>query len=552
MATRAIVYPRVSSSKQKDGVSLGDQERFGCEYCAKQGYPVVAIIPETYSGYGTYDVRPGLQRVREMFQRGEADVLIVWRFDRASRETTDTLLLLREVSQAGGRLESVTEGPIENTPLGKMMAAERGFASETEREAIIARTRSALRTRAESGKLLIGRCPKFGFRFIGERKATYELDPETAPIVKRIFDWSYDGMSLFTIAKKLNEEQTPTPTSLLAQRGMPVKRITTTWTRQMVYQVLQDSSYCGRHIVYRRQHTKMRVHDETGRLVDRHVQTLRAESDAERLVQSIPPIVTEEVWNVVQRNLRERSLRHDGTNKDPDATLLNRGFAYCGHCGARVLTAKHHAGFRMYQCSHGRSATKNVAQVCSGGSWTIKASDVDREVWAKVVEMGGDTAHVRRMVEARRVAVENRIATVDRDKANIVAEIAECEQQQELLVRRIASEPNDRIAALYRADILKLQETLDSLHAREGRVQEREAQAALWLAAFEDVYKMLDATPNAITILSREEKRKILRALGVKVVMYSTTSEFARTHDTRWDFQLESPVVVSPYSGSTL
>lgn len=556
MATKAVIYPRVSSVKQEDGVSLADQERDGRAYCARMGWDVATVIPETYSGFESMDVRPGLQQALDMMRRGEAQVLVVWRADRLARDMTDMALIHRELTRAGGRLESATEGAFENTPEGRLILQLKAYLGEGERNAIISRTHRALRTRAESGKLLIGRNAKYGYAYVGERKASYAIDEETGPIVKRIFDMSYDGRSLFAIAKKLNEEHIPTPTALLAQRGVPTKKVTPAWTRQMVYQLLQDSSYCGRHVVYRRQHIKTRVHDESGRLIDRHVQPLRREDDAKRLVQSIPAIVSEEVWNAVQRNLKERSLRHDGTNKDPDATLLNRGFGYCGHCGARIITAKHHAGFRMYQCRHGRSA---VAQACSGGSWAVKASDVDRDVWAKVVEMGGDLDHVRRMIQARREGVERGVANIDRDKANIVAEIADCEQQQELLVRRVATEPNDRIAALYRADILKLQETLDRLHAREEGVQDREKHAGMWLAAFEDVNKVLDMHARArqngdkvTTILPRDEKRKILRALGVKVLMYSTTSEFARTHDTRWDFQLESPVVVSPYSWSAI
>jgi len=43
---RAIVYPRVSSVGQVDGVSLSDQERHGLEYCAQRGYEVVAVIQD--------------------------------------------------------------------------------------------------------------------------------------------------------------------------------------------------------------------------------------------------------------------------------------------------------------------------------------------------------------------------------------------------------------------------------------------------------------------------------------------------------------------------
>lgn len=540
MGQRAIVYPRVSTAKQSDGVSLADQERFSVEYCVKQGYTVVAVVPETYSGYDTYDVRPGLQQVREMFQRGEADVLVVWRFDRASRETTDTLLLLREVSQAGGRLESVVEGPVENTPLGKAMAALRGFASETERDAMVMRTHSAIRTRAESGKILTGKNPKLGYRYVGEHKDTYELDPETTHIVRYIFDLAYRGMSLHSIANTLTREGIPTATEILQARGYPVRKAATGWRRQMVYQLLTDPSYCGRHIVYRRRVVKRRVQDAQGRTFIRQVLKLRSEDDASRIEQSIPAIVSEAVWNTVQTNLKERSLQNTRPSKVPDDTLL-RGFVFCGHCGAKMVSHAHHHGYRQYRCSHRRNNAASYATppCMSGGS--AKARQVDDDVWSKVVAMGADTAHVRRMVEARQAGVVRNLNNVEQDTATVEGEIASWVQQQELLSRRMGTETDEGMYANLRQQWLAARDELEKLEVRKARIQDREKHAAMWLAAFEDVYKMLDATPNAKTILSREEKRRILRALGVRVFLYSTTSEYAKTHDTRWEFTVQQP-----------
>lgn len=535
---RAIVYPRVSSAKQSDGVSLSDQERHCVTYCAQQGYPVVAVIPEVYSGYDSLDTRRGLQQARDMIQQGEAEVLVVWRFDRASRETTDTLILLREVSQAGGRLESATEGPIENTPLGKMMAAARGFASETERDAIIARTHGALRTRAESGKILVGPNAKYGYRYTGEKKDTYDFDEEAASSVERMFTLAHGGLSLHAITDRLNAEGVLTPTQLLLRRGQPVRRVARAWSRQMVYQVLTDPSYCGRHVAYRRKAVKSRVQDEAGRVVSRKVMKLRAVEDTRRIEQTIPAIVSEEVWEAVQRSLHDRSLRNGGPNREPDATLLNRGFALCGHCGARAISAKHHSGYRIYQCSHRRVVVDDPDLICPGGSWAVRASEVDDDTWRKVVEMGADLPHVERMLDARQQDAERVLRNINRKQENILAEVRDCEQQQELLVQRIAREPDERVAALYRKELLKVQDTLDGLGVKAERTLGNQEQAAALMAAFEDAHRILHRQGLTV-ILSREEKRRILKALGVKVFLHATNSEYARTHDTRWEFTLQ-------------
>lgn len=531
----------MSTAKQEDGASLSDQEKAGLAYCARQGYEVAAVIPETASGHDSLDIREGLGRVRDMLRRGEAQILVVWRYDRAARSIIDTLLLHREVVEAGGRLESATQGPIEDSAMGRGTLALIGTFGEMEWEAIIARTQQGLRSRAESGKILTGKNAKLGYRYVGERKDTYELDPETVPIVQHIFDLAYKGMSLHSIANTLTKEGVPTATEILQARGYPVRKTASGWRRQMVYQLLTDPSYCGRHIVYRRKLVKRRVQDETGRTFIRQVLKLRTEDDSSRIEQTIPAIVSENVWNTVQANLKERQLQTTRTSKVPDDTLL-KGFAYCGHCGAKMVSHAHHNGYRQYRCSRRRQTATYAGPPCPGGDFAIKAKPVDQDVWSKVVAMNGDRDHVRRMVESRQEEAEQGIANVERDKATIEAEVADCEQQLELLQKRLGTETNDFMYANLRQEILRLGDTLTQLESRKSRVQDRENNADSILAAFEEarqVVGMLMQKPDTIVVLSNENKRKVMRALGVRIFLYATNSEYAKTHDTRWAFAVQ-------------
>lgn len=104
--TTAAIYVRVSSKKQaaEERTSLADQEKECRAYAARESWPVVVVGRDTQTGFETMDQRPALQEVRDLIQSSGADVLIVWRFDRAARDQVDLLVLNREVRSAGARL----------------------------------------------------------------------------------------------------------------------------------------------------------------------------------------------------------------------------------------------------------------------------------------------------------------------------------------------------------------------------------------------------------------------------------------------------------------
>src|SRR4051812_16579644 len=113
----AAIYARVSTTGQaEDGTSLLTQTE-ACEaWAVRHGYVVVKKVVEDKSG-ATLD-RPGLDEIRDMAMRGEIDAVIIYKLDRLSRETGNTLALLKEFTKAGVKLESATM-PIEDTPEGK-------------------------------------------------------------------------------------------------------------------------------------------------------------------------------------------------------------------------------------------------------------------------------------------------------------------------------------------------------------------------------------------------------------------------------------------------
>ena len=83
--------------------------------------------------------RPGIERVRQLFGQGFADVVLSYAVDRLSRNQIHIAVLLDDIEKVGATLEFVTEN-FENTPVGRLILNVRAFAGEVEREKIAKRT----------------------------------------------------------------------------------------------------------------------------------------------------------------------------------------------------------------------------------------------------------------------------------------------------------------------------------------------------------------------------------------------------------------------------
>jgi putative DNA-invertase from lambdoid prophage Rac len=101
---RAALYHRVSTREQNPRLARGELRAAA----AVRGLRVVLEVEETASGRGS--VRPGLERVLDVAQRGAIDVVLVQRLDRWGRSTLDLLANLRRLRSAGVAFVAIAQG----------------------------------------------------------------------------------------------------------------------------------------------------------------------------------------------------------------------------------------------------------------------------------------------------------------------------------------------------------------------------------------------------------------------------------------------------------
>jgi site-specific DNA recombinase len=183
---RAILYTRVSGDKQRDhGYSLSDQKRKLTEWAAKEGYEVLEVV-EDGAWSGGFLERPGLDRVRERVAIGGVDAVVTLFRDRLARGVYAGLLA-EEFAEHGCRLIALN-AQVDDSPEGELHGGMLDLIANWQRKKIAQLTQRGKLQKAREGKIVAAqRCPNYGFVF-NESRDAYLVDPETMPVVRRIFE----------------------------------------------------------------------------------------------------------------------------------------------------------------------------------------------------------------------------------------------------------------------------------------------------------------------------------------------------------------------------
>lgn len=178
-------YSRVSSEEQaQHGISVEAQRTILEGYAAMTSTRIRIYEDAGYSGKNTN--RPALQQLLAACRSGSVSAVVVWKLDRLSRSLRDTLTIIEDIFQPRGiTLVSVTESIDTSTPSGRMMLNLLASFAQLEREQDSDRVVMAHKHLARDCKYLGGHVP-LGYRIDAEKN--YVLDPDTAPIVRKVFE----------------------------------------------------------------------------------------------------------------------------------------------------------------------------------------------------------------------------------------------------------------------------------------------------------------------------------------------------------------------------
>jgi len=339
--TRAVIYARCSSQKQADrDLSVPAQLDSCRQYAINQGWLVVGEYHDDgISGFED-ERRPEFRRMfADMVRKPRPfDVIVVWDFSRFSRSLEHSLKAMEELKAIGVRLESTKERIDDNSSGWLMGTILRGF-NEFQVRKLAEDTRRGMRKNAKEGGWNGGTVPT-GYKLErDDERGTKQLvpDPQSAPLITRIFRMALSGHGACTIAETFNTE------GLRTARGKP-------WSKQTVLYILRNEVYTGVYIWGTRPSKKFSASTpEPMRFEDAH-----------------PALVSASDYARVQAVIEMRSPKKTHPMTTAGSYLLS-GLLICGECGARYIG--HGARKNTYQYYTCQTKMKQGAKSCTANNF---------------------------------------------------------------------------------------------------------------------------------------------------------------------------------------
>ncbi|WP_329546778.1 recombinase family protein [Streptomyces sp. NBC_01356] len=208
-ALRAILYLRISDLTDTS-TSITRQEKAGRGKAEDLRADVVKVFKdEDKSGYHPYVTRPDWDAALAMLRNRLADILIVFKVDRATRQgIPQASEIIRIVYETGCRFISIADGIDSNNEGWELQLTI--AAHQAHRESKNTATRVAdLRADERDAGRWMGHRP-YGFLVTPERKL--ELHPEESEIVRAVINKLLSGkVTLRAVAKWLNDQGYDSP-----------------------------------------------------------------------------------------------------------------------------------------------------------------------------------------------------------------------------------------------------------------------------------------------------------------------------------------------------
>jgi DNA invertase Pin-like site-specific DNA recombinase len=300
MATKAGTWVRVSTGGQDEANQVPDIER----HCSERGYDVTKryVVKARRASIG--EQAPALAEMLHDMRTGQIEVLVCWHSDRLERRGAEALFkLIREVQEAGGRIEAVLEPQLGATDVaGSALTALSGIMAHEESVKKSERELIAVRRIRDNGALW-GLLP-WGYVSVGEKYSkTAESTEDGKLYIPEMFQRIADGQSLNEVGRWL--------------RAGPLPRI----SAKTILRMIRNKTYMGQRT------------DLQG-----------------RYVMTVPPLVDAALWEAANNRLTNAPRgRRTPTSGTP---ALLTSVIFCARCHAPMYRQNPHSHYFYYRC-HG-------------------------------------------------------------------------------------------------------------------------------------------------------------------------------------------------------
>jgi len=192
---KVVVYMRYSSHSQSE-TSIDGQRAVINEFAKRNGYNIIKEYVDR-ALTGTNDKRPQFQKMIADSAKQKFDYVIVYALDRFARNRYESATHKAQLKKYGVRVISATEN-ITDDPAGIMVEGVLESMAEYFSAELSQKVKRGIALSVEQCKSLGGYVP---FGYVVDSEKRYQVNPLTAPVVKKIYELYIAGFSL----RKINE-----------------------------------------------------------------------------------------------------------------------------------------------------------------------------------------------------------------------------------------------------------------------------------------------------------------------------------------------------------
>lgn len=310
----ACIYARYSSHRQGEQ-SIEGQISAARAYAQARGYQIVhEYIDRAMTGRN--DNREEFQQMLSDCSKKQFSVIIVWKVDRFGRNREEITFNKYRAKKHGVRVEYVAENMGEGPESVILESVLEGMAEYYSLQ-LSQNIKRGYRENAKKCKFAGGRIP-LGYKL--DKDHYFVIDPDTAPLVRRIYAMYARGQTITEITTQLNKE------GLRTSSGKE-------YTKNSLRTILKNEKYIG---IYDFKNGEIRIED------------------------GVPAIIDKDTYYKVQELLKTNRRAPAVRWSKADYILTDKLF--CGLCGDKMVgesgTGRKGIKYNYYLCStHKRKRT---------------------------------------------------------------------------------------------------------------------------------------------------------------------------------------------------
>lgn len=302
------ILTRISRDNE-DKVSIETQLESGIKLAKNLGINYKQYEERIVSSVASLDKRPMLMQLVKDIEDGIVSAVFVYDQTRLERSVETRTYLLNKFEKHKVKTYYNT-GFVDSTSENKLFGTILSAFGEYNIELTSAKIKLALDYNTRNGK--VHALSPYGYR--KSKDKTYEINEEQAIYVRKIYQWSLEGVGINTIAKRLNELNVPTKYSLLkgtlttTNKNNVLKPKTTRnkkdikWSGGSVRRIITNPFYYGNRVF-------------------------------NGVSYEVPAILDKDYWQLINDNLKNN---RNNSGKVVTHKYKLKGYLTCGKCGRNM------------------------------------------------------------------------------------------------------------------------------------------------------------------------------------------------------------------------